>query len=100
MAKGALVALIPFAFILTGCQTLNLSKRVEQAAQTQGKASARLPRLVLPAACTALTERVKVRDEAWVIHTYRWNVAADNRDQLAKDCQAWADDWNKRLASG
>lgn len=82
-----------------GCQTTaELNTRVQQAAQAQGAAMARQPVLVLPAACTAVMDRVKVRDEPWVVHSFRWNVAADNRDQLARDCQAWADDYNKRIA--
>lgn len=97
MAFRALI-LIALA-LLAGCQSSKeLNARVQQAAQAQGAAMARQPVLVLPATCTALMERVKLRDEPWVIHSWRWNVAADNRDQLARDCQAWADDYNKRVS--
>lgn len=93
----AAVALCLMSF--KGCQTTaELNTRVQTAAKANGEASARRPILVLPAACTALMERVKVRDEQWVIFTWRWNVAADNRDQLARDCQTWADDYNKRIS--
>lgn len=91
----ALKALILCAVTLVGCASTNA--RVQQAGQVHGAAMARQPVLILPAACTALMDRVKVRDEPWVIHSWRWNVAADGRDQLAKDCQSWADDYNKRV---
>lgn len=94
----ALKSLILCVVALAGCTTTGeLDTRVQQAAQARGEASARPPVLVLPAACTALVERVKVGDEPWVIHSWRWNVSADNRDQQARDCQAWADDHNKRV---
>lgn len=100
MAFRALI-LVAAALILMsfkGCQTTaEINTRVQQAAQAQGAAIARQPVLVLPAACTAVMERVKVRDEPWVVHSSRWNVAADNRDRLARDCQSWADDYNSRL---
>lgn len=83
------------AITLTGCQTNG--QRLKAASVAKGETAARQPVLVLPAACTALMERVKLRDEPWVVHSFRWNVAADNRDQLARDCQAWADDYNQRL---
>ncbi|MND34750.1 hypothetical protein D3C80_253720 [compost metagenome] len=84
------------AIALTGCQSDK--ERLKSASVVKGETAARQPVLVLPAACTALIERVKLRDEPWVIHSWRWNVAADNRDQLARDCQAWVDDFNKRIA--
>lgn len=97
MAFRALI-LIAVA-LLAGCQSSKeLNTRVQRAAQAQGEAMARQPVLVLPAACTALMERVKLRDEPWVIHSWRWNVAADNRDQLVRDCQSWADDYNRRIS--
>ena len=94
MAIRALILIAAIA--LTGCQTNK--ERLKAASVVKGETAARHPVLVLPAACTALMERVKLRDEPWVIHSFRWNVAADNRDQLARDCQAWADDFNKRIA--
>lgn len=78
-----------------GCQTTaELNTRVQQAAQAQGAAMARQPAIALPAACTALMDRVKVRDEPWVIFAWRWNVAADDRDRKAKDCAAWEKNYN------
>lgn len=94
MAIRALILIAAIA--LTGCQTNK--ERLKAASVVKGETAARQPVLVLPAACTAVMERVKVRDEPWVVHSFRWNVAADNRDQLARDCQAWADDFNKRIA--
>lgn len=94
MAIRALILIAAIA--LTGCQSDK--ERLKAASVVKGETAARHPVLVLPAACTALIERVKLRDEPWVIHSWRWNVAADNRDQLARDCQAWADDFNKRIA--
>ena len=41
-------------------------------------------KIVLPAACTALMDRVKVRDEPWVIFVWRWNVAADEGKRLCR----------------
>lgn len=84
------------AIALTGCQTDQ--ERLKAASVVKGEAAARQPVLVLPAACTALMDRVKVRDEPWVIHSWRWTVAADGRDRLARDCQTWADDYNKRIS--
>lgn len=84
------------AVLLVGCQTDK--ERLKAASVVQGETRARQPVLILPAACTSLMDRVKLRDEPWVLHSWRWNVAADNRDQLAKDCQSWADDFNKRIA--
>lgn len=94
MAIRALILIAAIA--LTGCQTDK--ERLKDASVAKGETAARQPVLVLPAACTAVMERVKVRDEPWVVHSFRWNVAADNRDQLARDCQSWADDYNKRIA--
>lgn len=94
MAIRALILIAAIA--LTGCQTNK--ERLKAASVVKGETAARQPVLVLPAACTAVMERVKVRDEPWVVHSFRWNVAADNRDQSARDCQAWADDFNKRIA--
>ncbi|KAA3504583.1 hypothetical protein DXM27_05050 [Rhizobium rhizogenes] len=94
MAIRALILIAAIA--LTGCQTDR--ERLKAASVTKGETAARQPVLVLPAACTARMERVKLRDEPWVIHSWRWNVAANNRDQLSRDCQAWADDYNKRIA--
>lgn len=94
MAIRALILIAAIA--LTGCQTNK--ERLKAASVVKGETAARRPALVLPAACTAVMERVKLRDEPWVIHSWRWNVAADNRDQLARDCQSWADDYNKRIA--
>ncbi|QIB38113.1 hypothetical protein G3A56_09030 [Rhizobium oryzihabitans] len=94
MAIRALILIAAIA--LTGCQTDK--ERLKAASVVKGENAARQPVLVLPAACTALMERVKLRDEPWVVHSFRWNVAADNRDQLARDCQAWADDYNRRIA--
>jgi hypothetical protein len=92
-------ALILFAALLAGCATFdNTGKRVSAAAVTQGQAKAERPKLVLPPACTALVERVKLRDEPWVVFRFRWEVSADNRDQMARDCQAWAEDYNKQNA--
>lgn len=92
-------ALILLAALLAGCTTTDDSgKRVSAAAVTQGHSKAEQPKLVLPPACTALVERVKLRDEPWVVFRFRWEVTADNRDQLARDCQAWADDYNKQNA--
>lgn len=94
MAIRALILIAAIA--LTGCQTDKA--RLKAASVVKGETAARKPVLVLPTACTTLMERVKLRDEPWVIHSWRWNVAADNRDQLARDCQAWADDYNRRIA--
>lgn len=95
----ALKALILCVAVLAGCtSTDEVEMRARQAAHAQGEASARRPVLVVPAACTALVDRVQVREEPWVIHSWRWNVSADNRDQQARDCQAWADDYNRRIA--
>ncbi|MNE07006.1 hypothetical protein D3C87_1357480 [compost metagenome] len=94
MAIRALILIAAIA--LTGCQSNK--ERLKAASVAKGETAARKPVLVLPAACTAVMERVKLRDEPWVIHSWRWNVAADNRDQLARDCQAWVDDFNKRIA--
>lgn len=94
MAIRALILIA--AITLTGCQTDK--ERLKAASVVKGQTVARQPVLVLPAACTAVMDRVKLRDEPWVIHSWRWNVAADNRDQLARDCQAWASDYNKRIA--
>lgn len=92
-------ALILLAGVLAGCATTDdTGKRVSAAAVTQGEAKAERPKLILPEACTALVERVKLRDEPWVVFRFRWEVSADNRDHLAKDCQAWADDYNKQNA--
>ncbi|MES5044092.1 hypothetical protein ABVB72_02295 [Rhizobium nepotum] len=88
--------LMAIAVLLVGCQTDK--ERLKATSVVQGETRARQPVLILPAACTALMDRVKLRDEPWVLHSWRWNVAADNRDQLAKDCQSWADDFNKRIA--
>lgn len=94
MAIRALILIAAIA--LTGCQTNK--ERLKAASVVKGETAARHPVLVLPAACTALMERVRLRDEPWVIHSFRWNVAANNRDQLARDCQSWADDYNRRIA--
>lgn len=97
MVKQTLI-LIAVIVSLSACKTTSsIDTRTQQAAQAQGQASARIPPIVLPEACTALTERVKVRGEPWVVHVWRREVAADNRDRLARDCQAWADDYNKGL---
>ena len=98
MAIRALILAAAALFLMsfTGCQTTG--ERLKAASVVKGETAARQPVLVLPAACTAVIDRVKLRDEPWVIHSWRWNVAADNRDQLARDCQAWADDYNRRTA--
>lgn len=91
------LVVIFFLIILTGCQTLQ--QRAEKAAVVKGQAMAVQPRLTLPEACTAHMERVRVRDEPWVIFRQRWEVAADNRDRKADDCQAYEDDYNSRYGA-
>ena len=99
MGRRALI-LLPIALLLMsakGCQTREA--RAEKAAETKGQATATRPRLDLPEACTTHMERVKLRDEPWVIFRQRWEVAADNRDRQADDCQAFEDDYNSRLGA-
>lgn len=99
MDKRALV-LVPIALLLMsakGCQTLE--GRAENAAAMKGQAMAKAPPLTLPEACTTHMQRVKLRDEPWVIFRQRWEVAADNRDRQADDCKAFEDDYNLRLGA-
>lgn len=95
MVAKALI-LIPLALLLVACQTTE--KLLNAAATAKGQAAAQIPPIVLPEACVAKVERVKLRDEPWVIFKFRWEVSADNRDRKADDCQAWADDLNRRNA--
>lgn len=93
-------ALILAAALLAGCATTDdTSKRVAAAAVMQGEATAERPKLVLPDACKAHVERVPIRDEPWVIHDWRWNVSADNRDRQADDCAAYETDYNRQNAA-
>jgi hypothetical protein len=102
MAIKALI-LIPFGLMLCGasCQTVDKAAeaRLTIAATVKGQAAARPPKLVLPDACKAKVERVADSDEPWVIHNWRWEVSADNRDQKADDCGAYEVDYNRRLVA-
>jgi len=92
-------ALIVLAALLAGCTTSDdTGKRVSAAAVTRGQAMAERPKLNLPEACFAHVERVPIRDEPWVIHNWRWNVSADNRDRQGDDCRAYQEDYNKQNA--
>jgi len=99
MDRRALI-LLPVALLLMsakGCQTLE--QRAEKAAEVKGQAMAARPRLVLPDACTMHMERVKLRNEPWVVFRQRWEIAADNRDRLADDCKAYEDDYNSGVST-
>ncbi|OCJ04448.1 hypothetical protein A6U87_16585 [Rhizobium sp. AC44/96] len=84
--------------LLAGCATTdeqtyqNAEKRVTNAAVVEGQARAQFDFPPLPPACTAKVERVKTRDEPWVVINYRWQVSADNRDRRADDCAKWGTD--------
>jgi hypothetical protein len=92
MAKALILALIALMLMSAkGCQTIEA--RASTAAVTQGQTQARETFPDLPTACTAHTDRVipklgeKVR---WTQE--RWEIVADNRDNLADDCAAWGKD--------
>ncbi|MGN7292353.1 hypothetical protein [Rhizobium sp. SAFR-030] len=89
------------ACALVSCQSTDDAARVrlQAAATVGGQSAAKPPPIVLPAACTDHMEKVKLRDEPWVIFKFRWEVAAKNRDDQADDCRAWGDDLNRRNAS-
>jgi hypothetical protein len=91
-------ALILAAALLTGCTTTaeRVEKRIRAAAVAQGQARASTPFPDLPDACTAKTDRVKTRDEPWVVINYRWQVSADNRDRQADDCAKWGADMKQK----
>ncbi|MFK0330721.1 hypothetical protein ACIQUB_06315 [Rhizobium sp. NPDC090275] len=101
MASKTLMG-VTLAMGLVGCQTASddakAQIRLNAAAVAVGQTKAQPPKLVLPGSCTAKVDRVVDADEPWVIHNWRWQVSADDRDRKAVDCGAWAEDYNRRLA--
>jgi starvation-inducible outer membrane lipoprotein len=87
MALKALT-LVSVALLLSSCETL--TKQLERAAVTTGQTQAHFDFPDLPDACIAKVQRVipKVGEKVrWT--QSRWEITADNRDQLAADCDAW-----------
>lgn len=97
-------SLILIAALLAGCATTDdqtykkAETRIANAAADEGQARVKLDFPPLPAACTAKTDRVKTRDEPWVVINYRWEVSADNRDRQADDCAKWGADMKQKYA--
>ncbi|WP_299864352.1 hypothetical protein [uncultured Hoeflea sp.] len=88
MARTLITPLVTLA--LAGCGTA--IKKLDQAAETTGEARARIERPVTPPSCIAKMERVKPKvDEKARWTQKRWEIVADNRDQLAADCGAALD---------
>ncbi|MGV2099068.1 hypothetical protein [Rhizobium sp. 21-4511-3d] len=99
MAVKTLI-LIPIVLLLAsakGCQTLDA--QLNEAAVTTGQTQAHFDFPDLPDACTAKVERVipKVGEKVrWT--QSRWEITADNRDQLAADCDAWGKQAKQKYA--
>ncbi|QRM43970.1 hypothetical protein [Rhizobium sp. BG4] len=82
------LTLVSIALLVAGCQSV--TKQINEAATTTGQTQAHFDFPDLPDACTAKVERVipKVGEKVrWT--QSRWEITADNRDQLAADCDAW-----------
>lgn len=91
MARSQLILI---CLLLASCQTTE--QRVTAAAKTEGGARAVIPFPDPPASCVAKIGRVRIGDEPWVVTFKRWEIVADNRDQLAADCAAWFADIKAR----
>lgn len=86
----ALPAALMAALALAGCGTA--VARLDQAAEATGATRAGIVRPATPESCTAKMERVKPKlgeKTRWTLK--RWEIVADNRDQLAADCGAALD---------
>lgn len=91
---AALMAALMATLALAGCGTA--VARLDQAAETTGATRAAIVRPATPESCTAKMERVRPRVGEKARWTQkRWEIVADNRDQLAADCGAALDAyWN------
>lgn len=82
---------------LAGCETTKA--QLHEAAVTTGQAQARFDFPDLPPACTAHVNRVIPKVGEKVRWTQgRWEITADNRDQLADDCHAWGVEAKQKYA--
>ncbi|KAA3527036.1 hypothetical protein GOZ96_04660 [Agrobacterium vitis] len=93
MAKTALILL---CLALASCTTTQ--QRLTAASKAKGEAQAQTTLPSLPEACTALVERVYPKLGEKVRWTQkRWEITAENRDQLAKDCGSWWEEYRTRV---
>lgn len=87
--------ILPIALVLMsnrGCQTLGdetAQQKLVGAARVKAAAESKVDIPEMPEACTAMMGRAKPGGEPWVFTNERWEILADNRDQLTLDCAEW-----------
>jgi len=89
MARALILIMV---LALSACSTT--SQRLGAISTQAGKTRAAITLPDIPEACTAYIERVypKLGEKArWT--QKRWEFIADNRDQQARDCRKWWDDY-------